>query len=154
MTSTSSFYARPSYLSGAGVIYSGARRQRGGSIFGALKSIVTPLVSSFGKSLKRNVVNNAIGFAGDVVGDIASGRNVKQSFLNRGKERGLRTLKETFVRKEKRKTPKRLNTRTRRQRGSGRKRVIRRRKSVKKSSRKRHLTSKHLTSAKRRRCNF
>ena len=69
---TSSFYSRPSYLSGAGGIYSGSRRQRGGSIFGAIKSIVTPLISGIGRSFSRNVLNNAVGFASDVVGDMAS----------------------------------------------------------------------------------
>ena len=152
MSSTASFYSNPSYVSGAGAIYAGARRQRGGSIFGAIKSIVAPLVSGIGRSLKRNVMKNAVGFASDVVGDLASGRNVKNSLINRGKERGLKTLQQTINGTRKRKVPKRLN---RKQRGSGKKRPLsKRRKSKKKTSRKRRATSKSSTSAKRRRRNF
>ena len=147
--SSSFFYSRPSYLSGAGAIYSGARRQRGGSVFGALKSIVTPLISGIGRSLKKNVVNNAIGFASDVVGDITSGKNVKQSLLNRGKQRSLQTLKQTFTKPTTRK-PKRISRRRRRQRGSGKRRLS----AHKKPSRKRRASKKHSTASKRRRCNF
>lgn len=156
MSSTSAFYSRPSYLSGAGTIYSGARRQRGGSVFGAIKSIVTPLISTIGRSLKKNVlpnvINNAAGFANDVVGDIATGKNVKESLINRGKQRGLRTLKQTLDSAVNRRKPKRATAR-RRQRGSGKKRLRKRSKSVRKTSRKRRKTIKHSI-AKRRRANF
>ena len=57
-----------------GAIYTDTRRQRGGGIFGALKSVVAPLLSTVGRSLKRTVLSNAVGFAGDVVNDIASGK--------------------------------------------------------------------------------
>lgn len=150
-----SFYERPSYASGAGAIYAGARRQRGGSIFGALKSIVTPLISGIGRSLKKNVMRNAVGFASDVVGDLASGKNVKNSLMNRGKERGLRTLQETIDgprTRRRRKAPKRMR---RKQHGSGKRRASgKRRSSKKKPSRKRRASSKRSSSAKRRRLNF
>ena len=45
MDHTAAFYSRPSYVGGAGPIFSGARRQRGGSVFGALKSIVSLLLT-------------------------------------------------------------------------------------------------------------
>ena len=109
MNPTASFYSRPSYLSGVGAIYTGTRRQRGGSIFGGLKSVVTPLLSTVAKTIKRSVLSNAVGFAGDVVNDIASGKNIKSTILNRGKEFGLRTLQESLTRNRQKKAPKRMN---------------------------------------------
>ena len=153
MDRTATFYSRPSYVSGAGSIYAGARRQRGGSILGAIKSIVTPLISDIGRTLGRNAVKNAVGFASDVVGDLASGQNVKNSLIQRGKERGLRTLKQTFVTRGNKQTPKRLNTRRRKQRGSGKKRT-KKRATSRKPSRKRRASRKRMPSAKRRRFNF
>ena len=154
MSSTSSFYAQPSYVSGAGAIFSGARRQRGGSIFGALKSVVAPFISGIGRSLKKNAMTNALGLATDMIGDLATGKNMKASLLNRGKERGLKTLQQTFTGTRQRRKPKRLNAK-RKQRGSGKKRPLRKRcTKQKRSSRKRPKTSKKSPSAKRRRLNF
>ena len=161
MDRTASFYSRPSYVGGAGSIYAGSRRQRGGSVLGALKSVVSPLLSGVGSSLKKNVMNNAFGLAADVVGDVLGGKNVKQSFLNRGKQRGLSALKQTFTdvtgmgrkRVGRRKKVKRVGRR--RQRGSGKRRVKRRRRAPsKKPSRKRKGSRKRAPSAKRRRVNF
>lgn len=146
MNRTAAFYSRPSYLSGAGGIFSGARRQRGGSILGALKSVVKPLANNLGSSLK----SNAFGFAKDVVGDIVKGRNLKDTLLSRGKERGLKTLKQTFTgTSSKKKTVKRLPGKRVRQRGRGKRRIPRKR-----SSRKRQKSHKGGPSAKRRRRNF
>ena len=151
MNPTASFYSRPSYVSGAGTTYSGARRQRGGSIFGALKSVVTPLLSTVGKTLKRSVLSNAVGFAGDVVNDIASGQNIKSTLLNRGKEFGLRTLQESLTRNRQKKVPKRMNVRRKRKQGGcGKKRTSN--KTKKRHSRKRRARCNLSSSAKRRRC--
>lgn len=142
MDRTAAFYSRPSYVSGAGAIFSGARRQRGGSVLGAIKSIVTPILGLNGKlgsSLKRN----ALGFVKDVATDVIKGRNVKNSLLTRGKERGLKTLKQTFY------SAPEANKRKRRQRGSGKKRA-----SSKRPSRKRRASRKRTPKAKRRRHNF
>lgn len=147
MNRTAAFYSRPSYLSGAGAVFSGARRQRGGSILGALKSVVKPIANNLGNSLKTN----ALGFAKDVVGDIVRGRNVKDTLLSRGKERGLKALKQTFTGppSKKKKTAKRLSGKRVRQRGRGKRRIPRKR-----SSRKRRKSHKRAPSAKRRRRNF
>lgn len=163
MDRTSAFYARPSYVGGGGSIYAGSRRQRGGSVFGALKSIVSPVLSGVGQSLKKHAINNAVGLAGDVMGDVFRGRNVTKSLMNRGKQRGIATLKGAFsdvtgmgktaiARKKKR--MKRLNTRRKKQRGSGKRRVGRKRAPRKKPSRKRAASRKRRPSAKRRRLNF
>ena len=157
MDRTASFYSRPSYEGGAGPIFTGARRQRGGSVFGAVKSIVAPLLSGVGKSLKKNALNNAFGLATDVVGDIFTGKNIKSSLIGRAKQRGLKTLKDTFsdVRgmplRRKQKVVKRMKKRVlgRKQSGSGRKR----RKSTK-PSRKRPASRKSSSKAKRRRLNY
>lgn len=148
MNPTASFYSRPSYVSGGGQIYIGARRQRGGSILGALKSVVAPLISNVGRSLKRNVLSNAVGFAGDVASDLSRGRSFKSSLLNRGKERGLKTLKQTFAGvTQGKKSPKRMKKGRRKHRGAGKVRS-----SVKRHSRKRRRGSNHSSGAKRRRC--
>lgn len=164
MDRTASFYSRPSYVGGAGPIFSGARRQRGGSVFGALKSIVSPILSGVGQSLKKNAMNNAIGLAGDVMGDVFRGRNISNSLMNRGKQRGIATLKGTFTdvtgmakrpfARKKRKL-KRLFTRRKKQRGSGRKRATRKKPSRKRrTTRKRRASRKSSHKAKRRRLNY
>ena len=160
MDRTSAFYSRPSYVSGAGAIFAGTRRQRGGSVLGSLKSVVTPLLSGVGKSLKKNVVNNAFGLVKDVAGDLFSGKNLKKSVINRGKQRGMRTLKrlmgdvKNMTLRRTRKTPLKKKKRTivkmmGRQIGSGKKHS---RKRV--ASRKRAASRKRIPSAKRRRRNF
>ena len=83
-------------MGGAGPIFTGARRQRGGSVLGAIKSVVSPLLSGVGNSIKKNAMNNAFGLALDVVGDIFTGKNIKSSLINRAKQRVLKTLKDTF----------------------------------------------------------
>lgn len=161
MNRTAAFYSQPSYVGGAGSIYAGSRRQRGGSVLGALKSVVSPILSGVGSSLKKHAMKNVLGLATDVAGDVFRGRNIKQSLLNRGKQRGMRALKQTFSdvtgmakTRTSRKKPKRLGKR--RQRGSGKKRSVKRgrRVSRKKSSRKRAASRKRMPSAKRRRANF
>ena len=142
MDSTAYFYSRPSYATGAGAIFSGARRQRGGSIFGALKSIVAPLLSGVGRSLKRNVIRNAVGLANDVVTDVSSGKNIKTSLMTRGKQRGLNMLKQTLGNVTRR-APKRTRGRRKNQKGAGRK-----------HSRKRRASRKNVPRAKKRRRNY
>lgn len=155
MDHTATFYSRPSYVGGAGPIFTGARRQRGGSVLGAIKSIVSPLLSGVGNSIKKNAMNNALGLATDVVGDMFSGKNVKSSLLNRAKERGLRALKQTFADvmpvRRKRKPVKRMKKRVvgKKQRGSGRKT-----RKARKPSRKRRASHKSSSKAKRRRLNY
>ena len=157
MDHTATFYSRPSYVGGAGPIFTGARRQRGGSVFGAIKSVVLPLLSGVGNNIKKNAMKNALGLATDLAGDVFMGRNMKSSLLNRVKQRGLKTLRDTFadVRgmplRRKRKGVKRVKKRVigRKQKGSGRRTRKRR-----KPSRKRHASRKSSSKAKRRRLNY
>ena len=157
MDRTATFYSRPSYVGGAGPIFTGARRQRGGSVLLAMKSIVSPLLSGVGNSIKKNAMNNAFGLASDVVGDIFTGKNIKSSFINRAKQRGLKTLKDTFadVRgmpiRRKKKVVKKMKKRVlgKKQTGSGKKR-----RKTRKPSRKRRASRKSSSEAKRRRLNY
>ena len=85
MDRTANFYSRPTYVarSGAGFpVYSGSRRQRDGSILGALKNFFLPL----GKNLLKTGARQAIGLAANVAGDVIRGRNVKTSFIEHGKQ--------------------------------------------------------------------
>lgn len=152
MDRTAAFYSRPSYLGGAGTIFAGARRQRGGSILGALKKIVLPLAQNFGKSFKRN----ALGLAKDIVEDANKGQHFTDSILSRMKQRTFKTVKQgltggppTAARKKK--VIKRLSN----QRGRGKKRIVKRRVVTrKKTSRKRRAPTQRASTAKRRRRNF
>ena len=85
MDSTANFYSRPSYVfRGAGLpIYSGSRRQRGGSIFGALKKFALPLR----KSLLKKGAKQALGLVADIAGDVMRGQNLKSSLIQHGKSR-------------------------------------------------------------------
>ena len=91
MDRTATFYSAPSYqFRGAGFpVYAGSRRQRGGSVLGALKQMVTPVVSSVGNTVKKAALNQAFGLATDVVGDMIRGRNIQQSL----REHGVKRLK-------------------------------------------------------------
>ena len=157
MDRTATFYSRPSYVGGAGPIFTGARRQRGGSVLGAIKSIVSPLLSGVGNSIKKNAMNNAFGLTSDVVGDIFTGKNVKSSLVSRAKQRGLKTLKDTFadVRgmpiRRKKKDVKRMKKSVlgKKQTGSGRKA-----KKARKPSRKCRASGKSSSKARRRRLNY
>jgi len=84
MDRTAQFYSGPAY--GGGIpIFAGSRRQRGGSILGAIKNFFMPLVTGFAKRGARTAMN----VAQNVVGDAISGRNIKSSF----KRHGLRAAK-------------------------------------------------------------
>ena len=86
MDQTAEFYSRPSYnYRGAGgfPIFSGSRRQRGGGIFGSLKSFFTPIAKKVGKKLMKH----GIGLATDVAKDALLGKNMKDSLLTHGKAR-------------------------------------------------------------------
>ena len=82
------FYSRPSYVGGSFPVYSGSRRQSGGSVFGAIGRSVAPAASTIGKTLGRE----ALGFVGDVAHDVADGSSFKDALKARAKERIQRTL--------------------------------------------------------------
>ena len=92
MDRTAAFYSAPSYYhrgSGGFPVYAGSRRQRGGSILGSIAKVALPMLKSVGKA----ALGQAVGFAKDVAGDLAEGRNIRQSL----KQRGISRLKNTAM---------------------------------------------------------
>lgn len=90
MDRTANFYASPSYSHGGGIpIYSGSRRQRGGSIFGALRNMFMPVISALGKKIAKRGAKSAIGLASDVVNDAFAFKNIPDSLAKHGKKRAL-----------------------------------------------------------------
>ena len=91
MDRTAAFYSAPSYRYGGGAmpVFSGSRRQRGGSIFGAFKRLFLPFITSFGKRLAKKGAQEAVGLAGDVVKDAFMFKDVKQSLANNAKKRAF-----------------------------------------------------------------
>ena len=165
MDHTAKFYSRPSYV-GSGVVFSGARRQRGGSVLGALKSMVVPVIKTVGPKIMKKVGSIAkkqmFGLATDLLADKIRGRDLTESLKTHGQSRllqgasqGLNSIGNMMGGPKKRAAPKRK--RAGRLRGSGvKKRKQRKRKTVskQKSSRKRKASRNRATSAKRRRVNF
>lgn len=162
MDATALFYSHPSV--GAGFpVFAGARRQRGGGIFGSLKNFFLPMA----KKLGRNLLHQGVGLARDIAQDALEGKNIKNAFLDRGKSRavnfgksaaheGLSALSNMIGKggrhaRRRRKPVKRIS----RKRAS-RKKATRKRKSRKSASRKRKRSAKstHKRPAKRRRTNF
>ena len=91
MDNTAAFYSCPSYahIGGNVPIFSGARRQRGGSIFGAIKRFFLPVISAFGKKIARQGAKQAIGLAKDVAKDAFMMKNIPDSLKEHGKKRAL-----------------------------------------------------------------
>ena len=166
MDYTAKFYSSPNHV-GSGVIYSGARRQRGGSALGALKSVLLPIAKTVGPKLIKKVGKIAkrqlFGLATDLIADKVSGKNMKDSLKSHGKARllqgatqGLKTIGNMID------PPKARRTAAKKRRpfrGSGikkRKSSAKKRKSVtrQKSSRKRKASSYRATASKKRRVNF
>ena len=57
MDPTAQFYARPSYVGGINFpVYTGSRRQTGGSVFGAIKRAVVPTLKSAGKEMGKQTL--------------------------------------------------------------------------------------------------
>ena len=85
MDATASFYSHPVY--GAGLpIYAGSRRQRGGSVLGALARTALPVLKRIGRQAVKTATRQGIGMAKDVVLDTFKGHNIKDSFKERGKQ--------------------------------------------------------------------
>ena len=86
MDRTAAFYSQPTYVQrGAGLpIYSGSRRQRGGSILGALKGFIMPLLGGIKNKAVQRAKSEAWGLAKDVALDAFTGKNIKQSLKTRG----------------------------------------------------------------------
>lgn len=145
MDYTSNFYSQPSYAGGSGFpVFTGSRRQRGGSLFGSLSKSFMPIAKNVGKQL----LSEGLGLATEVAGDVISGKSIKSSILNRGKERlkrlGLQTLK-SMVGRGRRKRKKAVTKR---------KRKAKSRAPSRKRKRPRKTTSKKRSAKKRRTTNF
>lgn len=146
---TALFYSRPSIQGGAFPVFSGSRRQTGGSIFGSLKRIFLPIAKKVGKTL----LTKGIGLASDIASDVTSGKDLKSSFLTRGKAAAIDFGKSA--------AREGLNAVTSGLIGSGRRRKRRRSQSLRKVrksiSRKRKRKSRSKSTkrrAKKRRANF
>jgi len=86
MDQTATFYSAPSYAShGAGFpVYAGSRRQKGGSLLGAVKGMMLPTIANVGKS----ALKEAVGLAADVASDALSGRlPIRESLKRHGIQR-------------------------------------------------------------------
>jgi len=86
MDRTSTFYSQPSYAGGGFPVFSGSRRQRGGSIFGALSRAVLPMLKTFGKKAATHVAKKALGLGQNVLFDTMKGVNPRQSLIKHGKQ--------------------------------------------------------------------
>ena len=91
MDTTAQFYSHPSYVGRGFPVYSGSRRQSGGSIFGALGRMILPVLRPLGKSLAKR----AIGVASNVAMDAIEGKKFGESLKRRGiaaAKQGLRDV--------------------------------------------------------------
>ena len=119
-------------------VFSGSRRQRGGSVLGALKSVFMPMLRTVG----RKGAQAALGLATDVLGDVTSGKSfatsIKRRGISRAKRLGGDILSTAVNRVQTAIGPKRKATSLRRAA----------------PSRKRSAPTKAKQTAKRRRTNF
>lgn len=99
MDRTATFYSQPSYVQrGAGLpVYSGSRRQRGGSVLGAVKNFIMPIVSSLKNRAIRRVKGETWRLAKGLAADAITGRNMVQSVKNRGLQSVKRLGKNTAI---------------------------------------------------------
>ena len=156
MDATALFYSHPSV--GAGFpVFAGARRQRGGGIFGSLKNFFLPTVKKWG----RQLFSHGIGLAKDVAQDALQGKNIKKALIDHGKSRafdfgktaakqGLSALENMIGKGSSYRRRRRRVKRISRKRPS-RKRQPHKRVSRKSTSRKRKAKSTSKPKAKRRR---
>ena len=90
MDRTATFYSSPSYRFGSGIpIFSGARRQRGGSVFGSIKTVLQPVITALGRKIAKQGAKSAVGLARDVAMDALAFKNINDSVLKHGKKRAL-----------------------------------------------------------------
>lgn len=160
MDRTAAFYMQPSYeFHGSGFpVFAGAKRQRGGSIFGSLKRFFSPIAKSVG----RKLLSHGVGLAQDIASDALAGKNIKDSILTHGRKRakdigksalteGLSSLTSMIGKGKRTKSSKRL----RRKRKV--KRVVRKRSrssTSRKSKRRAPSSSQKRPTKKRRVSNF
>lgn len=95
MDRTATFYSQPSFVGAGFPVFSGSRRQRGGSIFGSIQRTVLPIIKNIGKKVFKKAVGQAASVGRDVVGDILRFRNPKQTLITRGRQAAQELLKDT-----------------------------------------------------------
>ena len=87
MDRTAAFYASPTYVQRGGgtiPIFSGSRRQRGGSILGAIKNFFMPLLPGLKNYAVKKAKTAAAGLIKNVASDVQAGRSFGQSLKSRG----------------------------------------------------------------------
>lgn len=102
---SANFYATPSTMVGGGfTVYGGYRRQRGAGVFGSFRKYLAPVgrqALSGIKQIARNktvqkIAKQAAAKGAEVLSGVAidalQGRNIGESFKERGREVALRTL--------------------------------------------------------------
>ena len=88
MNRTQQFYAHPSYVGGNFPVYSGSRRQRGGSVFGSALRNILPDKSTVGKAVGQQL----LGYVSDVARDVMQGQSIGDAMKERAKERAASAL--------------------------------------------------------------
>ena len=85
MHRTATFYAQPTYnQNGGGLpVYSGSRRQRGGSVLGAIKAFIMPFLSGVKNRVIQQAKAEGTKFAKGVAKDAVQGKNIIQSAKTR-----------------------------------------------------------------------
>ncbi len=92
MDRTAAYYSSPSYTFGAGAmpVFSGSRRQTGGSIFGTIKGFLMPVLSSLGKKIAKRGAREAVGFAKDIASEAFTSKRLNADPVKRfAKKRAL-----------------------------------------------------------------
>ena len=103
MDRTAAFYSRPSYVGAGFPVYSGSRRQRGGSILGSIAKFALPMLKNVG----RAALGQAVGLAKDVAQDALSGQNIGEALKRRGVQRLRNTASAALGPRRKRRMPSR-----------------------------------------------
>ena len=101
MDRTAAFYASPSYAQRGGIpIFSGSRRQRGGSILGAIKNFFMPLLPGIRNYAVNKAKSTALGLTKGIMSDVVQGKNIGQSIRRHGiaaaKSLGKNALNDTL----------------------------------------------------------
>ena len=101
---TTAFYSAPSHMSGGYIVYGGYRRQRGAGVFGSFRKFMAPIGRQALSGIKKIASNKTVqGIAKKaaekgaeiltgVAVDALQGRDIGQSFKERGRETALRAL--------------------------------------------------------------
>ena len=102
MNRTHQFYARPSYVGGSFPVYSGSRRHRGGSIFGATKPFFIPDAGTIKKvaeflpnAIKKAADRQTNEYVSGVTQDVMNGESIADSLKERAGKlltKGVKTL--------------------------------------------------------------